>query len=558
MNKELKKVFVMIVTIVAITALPYFKEGLCAYFPDLMYHLLRTEGVKDAILAGEYPVRIYTNFFNGYGYGSPMFYPDVFLVLPAALRILSVSPLVTWKVFALIITIAASLTTYFSIKYIIKNVEWSIAGTVMIMLSQFYLADLHLRAGISEYIAFIFIPVLFAGIYDFFACDGKKTYLMGIAFAGLLLSHSIMTFLGVLITVVIFIRMLFVKKEENFLFNKVKMRYLLCTAIGTLLVTAYYWMPMLEQMFALELRYSEPWADIGKYTQPFSSFFRITGTFSTIAYIGIGIPILPLIFVCFFLKKTINKWARTFFWGGIALYLVMTDLVPWKLLENTVLNMLQFTYRFYPYALFFSVTGVSWIMSERFSKCSEKYKNAAVWIIIGCAVLAGAFQNRMTAGIMSEESKAVSEAYLAENSNFVGAGEWLPLEIESEVLEGTASGVVYSDSKEEIQLYKDQRNYYFRTSEKAENYTVPLIYYKGYQAWVKSANGDKAVLPVVPAENGLIRINQQVEEMGTIYVSYSETGIQRISAAISGIVCIGSIICFFMTKARRKENRYEE
>lgn len=558
MSKEAKKVFVMIVAIVAVTALPYLKEGLCAYFPDLMYHLLRTEGVKGAILEGEYPARIYTNFFNGYGYGSPMFYPDVFLLLPVALRILSVSPLVTWKVFALIITITASLTTYFSIKYIIKDAEWSMAGTVMLMLSQFYLADLHLRAGISEYIAFIFIPILFAGIYDFFACEGKKTYLMGIAFVGLLLSHSIMTFLGVLITVVIFIRMLFVKKENNFLFDKVKMCYLLCTAIGTLLITAYYWMPMLEQMSVLELRYSEPWADIGKYTQSFSDFFRITGTFSTIAYIGIGIPILPLTFLCFFLKKPANRWARAFFWGGIVLYLIMTDLMPWKLLEKTVLNMLQFTYRFYPYALFFSVTGVSWIMSENFGQCPGKYKKTVVWIVIGCAVLAGAFQNRMTAGIMSEESKAVSEEYLVENSNFVGAGEWLPLQIESEVLEGTASGMVYSDTEEEIHLYKNQKKYYFQTNGKAVNYTVPLIYYKGYQAWLESENGDKKILSVTSAENGLIEIEHLAEEKGTIYVTYSETGIQKISAVVSGIVCVGSIFYFLIIKAKRREKRYGE
>ena len=78
--KEYIRIFVMAAIIVAITGFPYIKEGLCAYFPDLMYHMLRTEGVKEALLEGNFPARIYMNFYNGYGYGSPLFYPDIFLV----------------------------------------------------------------------------------------------------------------------------------------------------------------------------------------------------------------------------------------------------------------------------------------------------------------------------------------------------------------------------------------------------------------------------------------------------------------------------------------------
>ena len=358
MSKERNNIILMVIGIVAITGFPYLKEGLCAYFPDLMYHMLRTEGVKDALLAGDFPTRIYTNVYNGYGYGSPLFYPDIFLVMPAILRILSFSPLATWKIFALTLTVAATLTTYFSIKYICKDSEYSIAATFMIMLSQFFLADLHLRAGISEYMAFMFIPVLCAGIYDFFVYDGKKTYLMGIAFIGLLLSHSIMTFIGVLITVVIFVRMLFVKRGNNYLFDKLRMTRLIITAICTVLVVLFYLLPMLEQMAVLELGYSEPWAHVGKYTQPISSFFSVIGHFSTIAYIGIGVPMLPLIVICLFIKGIKNKWAYAFLYGGIVLYLITTNIIPWRILENTVLNMIQFTYRFWPYAIIFTVFGI--------------------------------------------------------------------------------------------------------------------------------------------------------------------------------------------------------
>ena len=68
-----QKVALMIITIAAVTGFPYLQKGVCGYFPDLMYHMLRIEAVKDALLEGVFPVRIYERFFNGYGYGSPLF-----------------------------------------------------------------------------------------------------------------------------------------------------------------------------------------------------------------------------------------------------------------------------------------------------------------------------------------------------------------------------------------------------------------------------------------------------------------------------------------------------
>lgn len=554
MQKESKRIIIMIVIIIAVTGFPYLKDGLCAYFPDLMYHLLRTEGVKEALLAGEFPVRIYMNFYNGYGYGSPLFYPDIFLIFPAVLRVLSVSPLATWKIFALTITVIGTLSTYFSVKYICKDSECSMAATFMLMLSQFYLADLHLRAGISEYIAFIFIPILIAGIYDFFVYGGKKTYLMSIAFAGLLLSHSIMTFIGVLITVVIFVRMLFVKREKNYLFDKSRMTRLILAAICTVLVVSYYLFPMLEQMSVLELGYSKPWAHIGKYTQPFSGFFKLIGTFSTIAYIGIGVPILPLILICLFLKKPKNKWSYTFLFGGICLFLITTDLVPWSLLENTILNMLQFTYRFWPYALVFTVIGIAMVLAENLNGKYAKYKKVVLIGIIVCAALAGMLQNRMTAGATSQETKEITEEYLIEKSNYVGAGEWLPLEIEEDVINLTAIEDVISDTGESQQLIRNQGDYSFRTCEKANEYILPLIYYKGYRARIEFDDGSSQELLIDQSENALVQVYNDLGQQGVIHVKYAGTSVQNVSEILSMLTVI-TILVGILYKCRKGERK---
>lgn len=551
MKKEKIKIPLMVLMIVGVTCFPYLQEGLCGYIPDLLYHLLRIEGVKESIILGEFPPRIYSNFFNGFGYGSPMFYPDIFLVFPAVLRIFSVDPISAYKIFAVAVCTFSTLTTYYSLKYITKDSNGSIIGTFLIMLSQFWLADLHHRVGISEYIAFAFIPVLIAGIYDFFMYDGKRTWLMGVAFTGLLLSHTIMTFIGVLLTIIIFIRMLFKKKEENYLFDKNRMKNLIITALCTVLITAYYTFPMLEQMifFGNELSYTEPWAHIGKYTQPFSSFFRIKGYFSTIAYVGIGIPVLGLMALCCFLKKPKSKWVWTFFCGGCALFLASTSFVPWGMLENSILNMIQFTYRLWPYAIVFVVIGIVMILSENSSRYSEKQKCLFFIAIIGCTVLVGLFQNRMIAA-SSIESREFNAQYLEEYNNYVGAGEWLPLGVAEEITDLEAETLVVPDQGDRKDLTTSGKYKIFYNDKEAESYQVPLIYYKGYEAWLYEENGTKTQLEIQMADNAQVLVINQKDKQGNVYVHYAGTIIQKVSNVVSLLSIIFVIGCWILNRKR--------
>ena len=55
------------------------------YGHDLLFHLFRIDGIADGLQSGQFPVRLYGNDLNGYGYGVSMFYPELFLYVPALL-----------------------------------------------------------------------------------------------------------------------------------------------------------------------------------------------------------------------------------------------------------------------------------------------------------------------------------------------------------------------------------------------------------------------------------------------------------------------------------------
>ena len=550
-KKEIIVVAAMVLMIVLVTGYPYLKNGIGGYDKDLLYHLLRIEGIKDALLQGEFPVRIDENFFDGYGYGSPLFYPDLFFVIPAILRILGLSPSVTWKLFALLLTALASLSTYFCFKYIIRDWKYAVTGTMLLMLSQFYLADLMIRVGISEYLAFIFMPMLVAGIYDFFERDGKKVYLMGIALAGLVLSHTIMTFIGVIITVVIFVFMFLHPQKRKLFLEKERMGKLIQTSVLTVMGVSYYLFPMLEQMRATEYRFSTPWAHVGDYVQPLSVLFNPTGYFNYIAYVGIGVPLLLLLFCRVIYGKPKNKWADAFYFGGIFLFLMSTSLFPWRLLDNTIFNMLQFTYRLYPYALCFLILGICMILAEQ----SEKQQAKTIrFMVISLTIVFGIWQNynviREYTGLYNTD---LSEQYIARNSNCVGKGEWLPVSLNEDVTELTASGLVLCEG-EEVDTVRTQGTVEFKTvNGNITEYEVPFIYYKGYRAILTDENGELQELTVRESEHGLVEVLNETGHEGNVRVFYQETPIQKCTKWVSILTVIGIVVVQVLKMRKNSE-----
>lgn len=555
-NKERISVFFMLVIIVTVTGYPYLKNGLSGHYSDLMYHLLRIESVKDAIMVGEYPAKIYSMFFNGYGYGSPMFYPDIFLLFPAILRVLGISPILTWKIFALSITCVATCTTYLSFKYICKRWDYALAGTFLLMLSQFYLADLLNRVGISEYIAYIFIPVLIAGIYDYFVYQGKKMWLMGIAFVGLLLSHTIMTFIGLVICFVIFAFMLIFSRKRKEYFSIEKLKKLCFIAGCTLLSVCYYLIPMFEQMVSNELQYATPWARVGEFVQPISTLFLPTGYFHMIAYVGIGMPILSVLGLRFLISLPQDKWTDIFFFGGIVLFAMTTKLFPWKLFNNTIVNSIQFPYRLYPYALCFLVLGIILVLCELSCVKSSVY---IVVFVIATSIVFGVWQNSALA--IEPETLNIDEDYLIERSNIVGAGEWLPVDVKEDVRTlQTTNFVINKDSNAEIKWNKEETGYSFSVETIDAEYEVPLIYYKGYQAILVTEGGEEYSLELTKSDESLIEIHNDTQKSGTVYVWYKGTVLQKVSECIS-LVTVVSIIAWCIynsTKVKRLKKRKAE
>ena len=500
-----------------VTCFPLRIPGLYGYEPDILYHMNRIEGVKQALLDHSYPAAIYTNFFDGQGYGSPLFYPDLLPVIPAFLRILGMSVTAAYKVTVALFSVLIALITKYSLKLFCGRWELAVAGSALFSMSQFVLADIIVRAGFSSYISYIFLPLLVAGLWDLFAGDGKHIYLLGISLGGLVLTHTLNAFQGILTAVLISLIMLLTKDGRRVLTDKDRMIRLGVTAFASVLITSWYWLPMLEQMTSgVDFVYRHPWADVGEFTQLWEDFFALTGYFFNIAHVGIGVPILMFIAVRLFAAKPGNRTERfgdlCYFWG-ILMIVAMTDVFPWKVLSHTIMNQLQFTFRIYPFALIFLTFGIVSCFDRLCAGRDKKEYRARTSTVLMTAVLIlsaafGIVQNRTVSTADPEAFHEMNETVLREYDNVVGRGEWLPYsyDLEAEII----------GEKEENGIVMPER-----------------IYYKGYRARITGVDGKKVWLDVEEGDDGLVSIADTKGMTGEAELIYKRTPCQILSLIIS-------------------------
>ena len=146
------------------------------YGHDILFHLSRIKGIKESFGIELFP-SIYSNYLNGYGYANPLFYPDIFLYIPAFIHYIGIDIYTSYKIFLFLINLFSIITMYISVKGISKNKYAAIISSIIYAFASYRLVDVFSRAAIGEALAFIFAPLVVYGIYEIIYQDYKKFYI---------------------------------------------------------------------------------------------------------------------------------------------------------------------------------------------------------------------------------------------------------------------------------------------------------------------------------------------------------------------------------------------
>lgn len=553
--------------IIIFSSLPVFTE----YFydgHDLPFHLNRIEGLKNSLMAGQFPVRMHFSSLNGAGYPVSIFYGDIFLYIPAVMRILGWSVQDAYQIFILLINIATCVIMFLTTKSIFKNEKLAVLGAFIYMTAPYRLECIYLRAAVGEYTAMCFYPLIIYGLYRIYTDDmerkeNRKNYwFLAVGFCGLVNSHIISLFSAFLMTA--FFCVLCIKKT----FTKKIFLQLFKAASLTMGMSLWFLVPFADYM-RTGIKVKDTFAP-GVFTeravtlnQLFTLFgggegkqYPISGELTggiemSYAIGGALLAAIILYVICLInLKKEKDRVGKfgyiVFIFSLIALF-ATTTYFPYDLFEHFgkivlfVMNGVQFPWRFLSIASvcasFTAVVVVRWIKSE--GKQAICYSIVSIFIVLG--LISASF-------FITDYTQKSEKIYWRDeqdiDSRMIGSGEYLP--------KGAPKGyddnsVLGSEGIEIIESGRDKDVYWVECSNtKGEegHVDIPVLDYKNYEA--EDSTGKEFIIET--GEEKRIRVQIPAYYRGKIQVEYKIPWYWRMSEVISAFTIAGMIISILRKK----------
>lgn len=528
---------------------------------DLNFHLMRIEGIKDGLLAGEFPVRLQPSWLGGNGYAVSVFYGDLFLYIPAFLRIIGFSIPFSYNAYVLLINILTAAIAYFCAKDYSRSRHIGFLGAVIYTLAPYRLTCVFVRGAVGEYTAMAFIPLVFYGLYGI-AFDEeaqkkgiKKWMLLVLGFSGIIQSHiitcEIVGVLFIIVCIVLWRRL--IQRSRLLLVFK--------AGISTVAVNASFLIPFLDYMKIGGIKATE--ANTHSYIQSegilgsqlFSIFPHAYGrTYGIVEgakidemSLSIGLPFVIGIVLCLLYyingrKTDKQEYKRNVFMlamAGILLFMG-TIYFPWDWLADKgrlpelMVENIQYPWRFLGIASFFLSVLVCSVLVLIY-KDRVMYGRRIMLIIGAAAVAAGGYF--MSSLVAHNETLVIQDESQLDDYGIMGA-EYLPLSVNAYQLR--ADEIVCGESIVVTDFEKHGTKIAFNImnhSETQGKVTVPLVYYRGYHAEDRNT---KAEFQVVPGDNGRVTCIIPSMYSGNMEIRFKEPIYWRIAEIISiaGIICI--------------------
>ena len=528
MNKKEKKRRVSII----IAILFIF---LCGYFTfwllipgipkgdDLYFHLSRIVGIKNGLELGSFPVKIYPGYFHGYGYANGLFYPDLFLYIPAILVCFGMKVVTAYKILLLLCTIFAALFMYICVKGISKSRYAATISMIVYTLASYRAIDAYTRADLGETLAFVFLPLVILGMYKIIYDNYKQWYILSLGIAAIFLSHEISSIVVSGFTILIFLIGLFHMRKE-----KIRILYFILAEVVAQFTLSQTVEGFLPAIFSFRFN---------KFLIP--------------AISGVGIAILVMPILRFKVRKNKNAY---FIYSDICLVMGIICLLavigwfPWNTITDICkqIGAIQFAWRLLlPATAFLSVS--SGIIAFSLFKKNNSRKIALIIVLI-LSIFASTVNIYADYTAKVASHKMISENYQVNYS--VGNGEYLPANTNVKELAERGNIITSNNKNIKFSFIKNGTNIkiqFYGNNIKDSYFELPLIYYLGYKATL-DVNGKEHNLIVEKGSNNIVKVDLSDYTNGTIYVKYGGSILQHISLVISIITLILLIIYVVIKK----------
>ena len=569
-NRERWREVKLLAILILFGSIPLFIDYLPSGGHDIAFHLMRIEGIREGLQSGMFPVRIQPGWLDGHGYAASIFYGDLFLYIPAVLRMFGVSIQACYQFYVLLVNTATVFAAWYCFTKMSDRKTGMICA-VLYSLNIYRMACLYIRAAVGEYTAMIFLPILLYGFWKVYTLpeesrEHKKSWItIAFGFTGLVMTHMITCEFVALFTVLICIILWKRTFQKRTFFTLAK------AAIALALLNLWFLVPFLDYMqngtyllndpnayaaFRIDERAAFP-------AQIFMNTYDVLGG-SVKHSMGIsgempmtpGAALLLVLAAWFFLyvgEKSGDKSEKRKEWLCVFLsllsLLLTTYLVPFAELVDLIpllqlpARSIQFSWRFLSMAAIF----LTWLACLLFARKDGNERKRRLLKIGICGIACWQALTLMSAVL---RDSGVMTVYQMGNltTREVGGGEYLPPEYDvadyvDNLTYDPEKIIVTEWNREEKRIRVEVTN----PTTETQQVEVPYVYYKGYEAVDENGNS----LPILTGASGRISVSVPAGYTGSFSVQFREPWYWRGCEVVSLLM----LLAILMSCTKWFENR---
>lgn len=532
--------YILIIIASIIISIPLANKNLNIYRDDGIQHICRIIGTEQTLADKQFLPMIMSNLCNNFGYSWNIFYSPLTAYMSVVFRIFNFSYVNCLKLCMFVIVLLSGITMYKFALRITKNKKLATLASIIYILAPYRITDMYIRTALSELASFIFIPIVFEGLY-IIVNEEKKSYKLALGATGLILTHQVIAMYTAIICF-IYLIVFFKKLKSKTVLKNIGVNLLFC-----ILMTSFYWVGLLQHYLNTSYEVFVPGRMEREevlifYKAKFSQLF-ITNSEQTMIYaIGllsvIGLVLTPIAY-----KKIPEEYKKTYMFfliAGIILIGMTLSIFPFEKLPQA-LTMLQFTFRLFTFTSFF----FAFVVATNFVILIKNFKTLDIVVLLTISILLLLpYKSKLDFNLQENEERLINGVRVTENTGRVHAGmasmEYLPTKAFKNLkhIANRKDEVIVLDNDEAvISDYTKQSsnmNCKILNVKKETTIELPYIYYLGYRVY---ANGQE--IKYTESDNGLIQIN--IAQDSQIKVKYLGTNEMLISYAVS-IISFATII----------------
>lgn len=532
--------YILIIIASIIISIPLANKNLNIYRDDGIQHICRIIGTEQTLADKQFLPMIMSNLCNNFGYSWNIFYSPLTAYMSVMFRIFNFSYVNCLKLCMFVIVLLSGLTMYKLTLRITKNKKLATLASIIYILAPYRITDMYIRTALAELASFIFIPIVFEGLY-IIVNEEKKSYKLALGAAGLILTHQVIAMYTAIICFAYLI-VFFKKLKSKTVLKNIGVNLLFC-----ILMTSFYWVGLLQHYFSTSYEVFVPGRMEREevlifYKAKFSQLF-ITNSEQTMIYaIGllsvIGLVLTPIAY-----KKVPEEYKKTYMFfliTGVILIGMTLSIFPFEKLPQA-LTMLQFTFRLFTFTSFF----FAFVVATNFAILIKNFKTLDIVVLLTISILLLVpYKSKLDFNLKDNEERLINGVRITENTGRVHAGmasmEYLPTKAFKNLkyIANRKYEVIVLDNNEAVisDYTKQASNMNCKISNINKETTIelPYIYYLGYRVY---ADGQE--IKYTESDNGFIQIN--IAKDSQIKVKYLGTNEMLISYAVS-IISFATII----------------